>query len=115
MAVKTFLLTLCIVSLLLPATSAAGVPDFPTLAKMLTEGTLDKDQVHSIMSDIVSKQTVMQLPADGITPEDNYTNFLCYYIAFTAIIDFIDCLVYYDFDSNCRSAIIYALVFYYLC
>lgn len=112
---KRCALMLCFVCLLIPVLADADQPDRSSLASLLTQETIPVDELHSIMAHMLGAEGMANVQADEITTESNILTYACYYIAFTAIIDFIDCLVYYDISYNCRSAIINALLFYYFC
>jgi hypothetical protein len=111
---KNVLLSFCLISLLIPVVASADQPDFTPLAQMLTEGTLDRTELHSIMSEMLGGEGSACLPDEAVTAEANYLTYVCYYIAIRAILDFVDCLAYY-YSDDCRSAIILGLLFYYFC
>jgi hypothetical protein len=113
---KALAALLCIVSLLIPAFAPADQPD-PTasLASMLTEETIDTNELHAVMTEILRGEGVTGVPSEGINTQSNILTYVCYYIAFSAVMDFIDCLIYYDISYDCRSAIINGLLFYYFC
>ena len=112
---KQCALMLCFVFLLMPVAAAAEPPDLSSLARMLTEETMPMDELHTMMSQLLGAEGMADVQADEIITESNILTYVCYYIAFTAVIDFIDCLVYYDISYDCRSAIINGLLFYYFC
>lgn len=106
----------CIVSLLIPALAQADRPDpAASLARMFMEDTIDRDELHAALAAMLRGAGVTILPTEEMTAQANIMSYVCSYIAFTAIIDFIDCLVYYDIMYDCRSAIINGLLFYYFC
>lgn len=106
----------CIVSLLIPALAQADRPDpAASLARMFMEDTMDMDELHAAMTAMLHGEGMPILATEEMTAQANIRTYVCYYIAFTAIIDFIDCLVYYDITYDCRSAIINGLLFYYFC
>jgi hypothetical protein len=102
---------LCVVCLLIPVLAHADQPDIASLPGMLTQETIPVDELRSLMTHLLNPEG---FPADEITPEANLQSYVCFYIALSAIIDFIDCLVYYT-SYDCRSAIINALFFSYFC
>jgi hypothetical protein len=102
---------LCVVCLFIPVLAHADQPDIALLPGMLTEETIPVEELRSLMAHLLSPEG---FPADEITPDANLQSYACYYIALSAIIDFIDCLVYYT-SYDCRSAIINALFFSYFC
>lgn len=112
---KQCALLLCLVCLFTPVLSDADQPDLASLASMLTQETIPVDELHAMMSHLLSAEGMVARQADEITTEANILTYVCYYIGFTAIIDFIDCLIYYDISYDCRSAIINGLLFYYFC
>jgi len=106
---KKYAAMLCVVCLLIPALSDADQPNLSSLESMLTEETINVYELHSIMAQMLSAEGLTGLSGDEITTGANLLTYTCYYIAFSAIIDFIDCLVYYDISYDCRSAIINGL------
>lgn len=112
---KQLVAMVCIVSLFIPCFVFAGQTDPASLAGMLGEESIDRDELHAVMADLLGAKGLTRLPELKRTSQADILTYLCYYIAFTAIIDFIDCLVYYDITYDCRSAIINGLLFYYFC
>ena len=109
-------LVLCIICLLIPVITMANQPCFPCLAAMLEEGILTEEDWQSIMSGDFNEESLITsiAEAEEIIPSDNYRLYLCYYLAYRALFDFIDCLIYYG-SYDCRSAILYGLAYYYFC
>ena len=112
---KQAALMLCLVCLLIPVLADAKEPDLSSPASILREETMPMDELHAMMAHLLSQAGLLDMQADEITTKTNILTYVCYYIAFTAIIDFIDCLVYYDISYDCRSAIINGLLFYFFC
>jgi len=106
----------CILALLLPAFASADQPDpAASLSLMLREETIDADELRAVMAGLIGSGESAVLPAEQSTMQADILTYVCYYIAFTAIVDFIDCLVYYDMSYDCRSGVINGLLFYYFC
>jgi hypothetical protein len=114
-AMKKLTLIICVVSLLIPTIAMANQPCPLCLAMMLEEGTFSEEELQSIISGDWNEEDVRTLIAESeeINPSD-YGNYLCYYFAYSAVMDFLDCLIYNN-ASDCRAALVYALVFYYYC
>ena len=108
-------LILCVVCLLIPTIAMANQPCPLCLALMLEEATFSEEELQSIISGDWNDEDVRTLIAESeeITPSD-YGSYLCYYLAYSAILDFLDCLIY-NYTNDCRAALVYALVFYYYC
>ena len=102
---------LCVVCLLIPVLAHSDQPDIASLPDMLSQETIPVDELRSFMAHLLNPAG---FPADAITPEANLQSYVCYYIALSAIIDFIDCIIYYT-SYDCRAAIINALFFSYFC
>ncbi len=113
---KKLTLILCVVSLLIPTIAMANQPCPLCLAMMLEEGIFSEEELQSIISGDWNEEDVRTLIAESeeINPSADYGNYFCYYFAYSAIMDFLDCLIYNN-TSDCRAALVYALVFYYYC
>jgi len=113
---KRLTLILCVVSLLIPTIAMANQPCPLCLALMLEEGSFSEEELQSIMSGDWNDEDVRTLMAEmeEINPSDYYGNYFCYYLAYSAILDFLDCLID-NYTNDCRAALVYALVFYYYC
>ena len=112
---KKLTLVLCMVCLLMPAIAMANQPCPLCLTLMLEEGIFSEEELESILSGDWDDDDIKtwMAEAEGINPS-GYVNYLCYYLAYSAILDFLDCLVY-GYDYDCRGALVYALVFYFYC
>ena len=113
---KKLTLILCVVSLLIPTIAMANQPCPLCLAMMLEEGIFSEEELQSIISGDWNEEDVRTLIAESeeINPSADYGNYFCYIFAYSAIMDFLDCLIYNN-TSDCRAALVYALVFYYYC
>jgi hypothetical protein len=112
---KKLTLVLCMVCLLVPTITMANQPCPLCLNLMLEEGIVGEEELESILSGDWDEDDVRawMAEAEGINPS-GYVNYWCYYLAYLAISDFLDCLVY-GYDYDCRGALVYALVYYYSC
>ena len=112
---KKLALILCAVSLLVPTIAMANQPCPLCLVMMLEEGNFSEEELQSIISGDWNEEEVRTLldETEEIAPA-GYGNYLCYYLAYSAILDFLDCLIS-GYNYDCRGALIYALVYYYYC
>ena len=112
---KKLAFVLCVIALLIPTATMANQPCPLCLTLMLEKGIVGEEDLQSILSGDWDEDDVRawMAEAEEINPS-GYVNYLCYYLAYSAIWDFLDCLIY-GYDYDCRGALVYALVFYYYC
>jgi len=111
-------LVLCIICLLVPTMSKAEQPCYPCLATMLEEGILTEEEWQPLMAGDWNEEEIRALIAEHqeITPSQDINSYLCYYLAYSAIMDFVNCLQYFYFTPYfCTSAIFLSLAYSYFC
>ena len=115
---KKLILVLCSICLLVPTMSKADQPCLPCLASLLQEEILTEEEGQSIMLGNITEEELSILLADNeeIIPSQDYGTYVCLYLAYEALTNFITCLRYGGYVSGCcETALVYWLLYGYLC
>ena len=115
---KKLTLVLCAICLLLPVITMADQPCSPCLAGMLEEGILTEAQLQALMAGDWNNEEIQTLITEHqeITPSQNIYAYICYYIAYEAIIEALNCLRYFNISLySCESVIFWSIAYSLLC
>ncbi len=111
----------CIICFALPTISLADDLCLPCEEKMFEEGSLAAEQLQSIVSGEWNETATTEFLADNelITPAYNLNSYLCLYLGYEALMQAMDCIIYfgynYYYSYYCQAAVGYYLAYSYFC